>query len=366
MQRGRPSSGCGSKPFMLVAESPAPQRVDRAAARAGLLGRVDLFSGLDRITLSKLAANLDPIFFAEGECACVQGEPGDSLYLVSEGRLGVFLVGPGGEERQVATLGEGACFGEMALLTGEPRTATVRAIGDAETLRLNRMRFVELLRREPTIGLSISATLSRRLHGANSTITKAMALLAPDAARSVEEETTAAARAASATFGGAATEAKVRAKRFQPKPAPLLTIATTLLFLVLAAVFARESPPLGFVLLLGAAVTLWATAMLPEFSMGLGLAASWVLFEVATPAQAFVGYGSPSFIAIVAILSIAAAISTSGLLYRIGLLLVRRMPRGLFGQALTFMVTGILLTPLLPSSTARAALAAPLALTAAQ
>ncbi|HET7770550.1 MAG TPA: cyclic nucleotide-binding domain-containing protein [Chloroflexota bacterium] len=351
---------------MVVAESPAPQRTDRAAARAGLLARVDLFSGLDRVTLSKLAANLDPVFFADGEAACIQGEPGDSLYLVSHGTLAVFLIGDGTAERRVATLGEGACFGEMALLTGEPRTATVRAIGDVEALRLNRTRFVELLRREPTIGLAISATLSRRLRGANTTISKAMALLEPDAARSVEEESHAAAAAVSEALTAQSSQAGARPRRFTARPATVLTVATTLLFLALAFVLGRSSPPTGFVLLLGAAVTLWATALLPEFSVGLGLAASWVLFGVATPAQAFGGYGSPSFIAVVAILAIAAAISTSGLLYRVGLLLVRRLPRGLFGQAVTFLVTGILLTPLLPSSTARAALATPLALTAAQ
>src|SRR5207253_11123082 len=124
---------------------------------------VDLFAGRDRIARRRLAANLDRVALESGEAACVRGEPGDSLYVVARGALGVYIAGEGGEELRVSTLRAPASFGEMALLTGEPRSATVRAIGPAEALRLERGRFVELLRREPRIGLAISATLSRRL-----------------------------------------------------------------------------------------------------------------------------------------------------------------------------------------------------------
>lgn len=146
--------------------------LDRSSERAELLAKVDLFSGLSRITLAKIAAYLDPVEFADRESACIAGEPGDSMYVVSRGVLGVFLTGSDGQhETRVATLGPGACFGEMALFTGEPRSATVRALGEAEALRLERSRFIDLLRGEPGIGLSISATLSRRLKDANVTIT---------------------------------------------------------------------------------------------------------------------------------------------------------------------------------------------------
>src|SRR4051794_30943120 len=85
------------------------------------LAGADLFAGLDRVTLAKLAAHLDAVRFAKGEAACIQGEAGDSLYLVSEGSFGVFVGGANDERKlRVATLGPGAAFGEMALLTGEP------------------------------------------------------------------------------------------------------------------------------------------------------------------------------------------------------------------------------------------------------
>ncbi len=117
--------------------------------------------------LAKLAANLDRVSFRKGEAACIEGEPGDSLYIVSEGTFGVFVGGAGDDRKLwVATLRPGGCFGEMALLTGEPRSASVIADGEGELLRLDQERFTDLLRRDPSIGLALSASLSRRLHGA--------------------------------------------------------------------------------------------------------------------------------------------------------------------------------------------------------
>src|SRR4051794_93605 len=71
-----------------------------------------------------------------------------------------------------------ACFGEMALLTGEPRSATVRAVGPGELLRLDRDRFVDLLRSDPKIGLALSATLSRRVRHASRSLTEVREALA--------------------------------------------------------------------------------------------------------------------------------------------------------------------------------------------
>jgi len=145
-----------------------------------------------------------------------------------------------------------------------------------------------------------------------------------------------------------------------------VTVLITLAFTAAAGMVGRQSPPLAFLLLLGEAISLWVTALLPDFLVCAGLGVGWVLFGVATPAQVLAGFGTSSWMTALAILGLAAAISSSGLLFRFGLLLVRRMPSGLFAQAATFLFTGILLTPLLPSSTARSGLAIPLALTAAQ
>ena len=140
------SSGIG---FCGVEAVARMRRDEEEAARrrrsAELLAGADLFAGLDRVTLAKLAANLNCVSFRKGEAACIEGEPGDSLYIVSEGTFGVFVGGAGDDRKLwVATLRPGGCFGEMALLTGEPRSASVIADGEGELLRLDQERFTDL------------------------------------------------------------------------------------------------------------------------------------------------------------------------------------------------------------------------------
>ena len=527
------------------------RREDEEAARrrrsAELLAGADLFAGLDRVTLAKLAANLDRVSFRKGEAACIEGEPGDSLYIVSEGTFGVFVGGAGDDRKLwVATLRPGGCFGEMALLTGEPRSASVIADGEGELLRLDQERFTDILRRDPSIGLALSASLSRRLHGALRSIREGdelvrrqtesrLAQMPPEARERVLEasilpEATPAAleclfgrdgpdlssrlaelgwrdgsapepiaralREAHATQAGVeavrdfalnAVERLVEAGHWRealrlaesvdragfiallgrasragtmprdhvvaaierlsdaeaaadpalaleraawhrghdapdaalrvlqqaldaaqlagdeqsasriateiaslasalgdraPAAAPARldlrgacararsrrTLAVTASLVLVGAAIAASttSKPATFLLLLGAAIVLWVTAILPEFVVYLGLVIGWVFLGIASPAQAIAGFGSPSWISVFAILAIASALSASGLVYRLGLMLVRRLPAGLVGQAAACLGSGLFLTLLLPSSTARARLLLPTALAAAQ
>src|SRR6185436_6803057 len=133
-----------------------------------LLTRVGLFAALGRVELAKLAAYLDPVELAAGADVFRQGDTGDSLYVVAAGTLGVFVAAAdGGSTLRVGTLTSGDLFGEMALFTGEPRSATVRADDPSTILQLPRDRFLALVVREPTISLTIAATLSLRLRSAN-------------------------------------------------------------------------------------------------------------------------------------------------------------------------------------------------------
>ena len=132
------------------------------------LTRIPLFAEIDRVALAQLAAHLDPIELQEGDTVCRQGEPGDCLYLLTSGRLGVHVHEPeGGASRRIDSLGPGDFFGEMALLTGEPRSATIRAEMPSRVLRLDRERFEALVRAQPSSFLAIARVLSRRLAAAN-------------------------------------------------------------------------------------------------------------------------------------------------------------------------------------------------------
>ena len=105
--------------------------------------------------------------------------------------------------------------------------------------------------------------------------------------------------------------------------------------------------------------------LVPDFAAGLILVAGWILLGIARPAEALAGFASKDWLLVLSIYGLAAATARSGVLFRVGLFLVRRLPPGLFWQTLTLLATGLLLTPLVPSSTGRASLTAPLSLAVA-
>ncbi|HEU5196686.1 MAG TPA: cyclic nucleotide-binding domain-containing protein, partial [Methylomirabilota bacterium] len=97
-----------------------------------------------------------------------QGDAGDSLYIVAGGALAAWVASEDDHGAvRVGRFAPGDLFGEMALFTGEPRSATIRAEVASTILQLPRERFLVLVRREPTISLTIAATLSERLRAAN-------------------------------------------------------------------------------------------------------------------------------------------------------------------------------------------------------
>ena len=132
-----------------------------------LLTRVPLLTGLGRVELARLAVHLEPVDVEPGADVIRQGDPGASLYVVERGVFTVLVSTAGSTETRVATLAAGEAFGEMALLTGGPRSATVRADTAGRVLRLPRDRFLEMLSREPGAFLAVTTTLSRRLAAHN-------------------------------------------------------------------------------------------------------------------------------------------------------------------------------------------------------
>jgi len=149
---------------------PAAQVHDRGR----LLGGVDLFAGLNDEARHEIARSLRSRTFGNGESIVRQGEPGESMFIVGSGRA-VVVLEP--DRREVATIETGGYFGEMSLLTGEPRTATVIARGD-------------------TVVLEIGADLFRHLAGTSPQAIEQVAVAA--AARRIELDKVRATGAASA------------------------------------------------------------------------------------------------------------------------------------------------------------------------
>jgi len=147
----------------LQAES-AAHRKGRLGAREAALKSMELFSHLEASEIENLARQLKDAPFATGEALCRQGEAADSLYLVVRGRVGV-SVAANGAEQEIAQLGPGQFFGEMGLMTGEKRNATVRALGHVDAYRLDKEAFRQLLSARPEVAETLAEALAKRRAG---------------------------------------------------------------------------------------------------------------------------------------------------------------------------------------------------------
>lgn len=130
-----------------------PTAKDWAEVLAGL----PLFSGLSKRQLRKIAGLAEFNEFAQGDFVTQAGEAGDAFYLILSGQAKVV-----GKPRARA-LRVGDYFGEMALLDGEPRSATVAAASELQTMKLPRRPFLRLLEQEPRIAIPMMAELASRV-----------------------------------------------------------------------------------------------------------------------------------------------------------------------------------------------------------
>jgi CRP/FNR family transcriptional regulator, cyclic AMP receptor protein len=114
------------------------------------LSRSVVLRGLPRDELESIVTKLRRRTYRRGEVICHEGDPGQALYVVCSGSLKVTLSGETGEEAILNVVGPGDVVGEMALLDGAPRSATITALEPVELAALNRDDFLALLHRSPT------------------------------------------------------------------------------------------------------------------------------------------------------------------------------------------------------------------------
>lgn len=139
----------------------AKKAARRLARRRALLDGLSLFGPLSSEEKDELARGIVEAPFARGEVITRQGAEAHWLYLLDEGRATV-KVSDGYTERDVALLEGGSVFGEMSLLTGEPRSATVIADTDVECYRLDKEIFKRVVARRPEVMGEVAALLSKR------------------------------------------------------------------------------------------------------------------------------------------------------------------------------------------------------------
>ncbi|MDE3075029.1 MAG: GGDEF domain-containing protein [Chloroflexota bacterium] len=127
---------------------------------------IPLFSGLPEVALRHLAEQTTAISFSRDAIICRQGDAGDSLFIVQSGEIEIVLTE--GEDREVhlASLLPGEFFGELAVLDGEPRSATARTAADSRLLALRRDQLFAILR-EPNVLENLLGVLAKRVRAAD-------------------------------------------------------------------------------------------------------------------------------------------------------------------------------------------------------
>ncbi|HVL65302.1 MAG TPA: Crp/Fnr family transcriptional regulator [Actinomycetota bacterium] len=138
----------------------------RVADRARMLARTRLFGNLDDATRFELAERAVERTYGKGEFICHEGDLGDSLFVVVEGLVKVFVTSSLGDEMVLVTLPPPEVFGELSLVDGGPRSASAEAVEPTKLLVLSRPTFLDMLRTHPGLAdalLRSLGELARRL-----------------------------------------------------------------------------------------------------------------------------------------------------------------------------------------------------------
>jgi small-conductance mechanosensitive channel/CRP-like cAMP-binding protein len=140
------------------AEKEVAERRDRALT---VFEGIDIFKPLSKKMLESLAGAAEIRVYGTGEIILRQGDAGDELFIVESGQVGM-TVRKDSRVTFSKDRGAGYLFGEMSLLTGEPRTATVKALEDTETVVIGKDAFDEIIKADPTVVEKLSEVIERR------------------------------------------------------------------------------------------------------------------------------------------------------------------------------------------------------------
>jgi small-conductance mechanosensitive channel/CRP-like cAMP-binding protein len=143
------------------------------------LSKVEILAELTAEELTRVAEHLVYAPFVQGDTIIRQGAVAHWLYLVIDGDVDVWVEVAAGERLHIGMLGSGSVLGEMGMMTGEPRTATVTARGDVECYRLDKSGFHEVIHSRPDIAERISEVLAERKTGLEAALEKARAEARP-------------------------------------------------------------------------------------------------------------------------------------------------------------------------------------------
>ncbi len=138
------------------------ERGEEATNRLTLLQEIDIFQPFSEKAKLYLSKRMRAHRFSSGQTVVRQGEAGDSLFIIVEGTVSVQIRKEDAQIIEVARLGAGNFFGEMALLTGQDRTATIVTLNETYLFEIIKEDILPLLQRQPTVSKLISQVLTER------------------------------------------------------------------------------------------------------------------------------------------------------------------------------------------------------------
>jgi CRP-like cAMP-binding protein len=136
--------------------------------------RWDLVAGVPEEEVRRLISVARRRTFGRGEVVFHRGDPADSLHLVQKGRFGVRIMTPLGDTATIAVRGPGESFGEMALVDGAQRSATVAALEEAETLAVHQAEFHRLRKEHPQVDRVLIGFLAGEVRRHNELLLEAL------------------------------------------------------------------------------------------------------------------------------------------------------------------------------------------------
>ncbi len=138
------------------------KEVSRFQVSSSILNEIEIFQPFSNEAITYLREHMQGHHFSPGNAIVCQGDLTDSLYIIAKGVVGITVQLPDGSSLEVARKAAGDIFGEISLLTGEPRTATVTAITDAYLFEMRKKDIAPFISAEPAIAERLSAILTER------------------------------------------------------------------------------------------------------------------------------------------------------------------------------------------------------------
>jgi CRP-like cAMP-binding protein len=135
-----------------------------------VIRKAPLFTALDDAASASLLANMVSVKIAKGTVLFAEGDGGDQLYVIAEGKLKLGTSSGDGRENLLSILGPGEMFGELSLFDPGPRTSTATAVTDAKLLSLGQEKLLPWLVENPKVSLQLLASLAQRLRRTNEAV----------------------------------------------------------------------------------------------------------------------------------------------------------------------------------------------------